>query len=822
MSRSALHRGDFADKNVGRGKDVTSPASRSRATDAGNYNLLNTTAATTATIWARDLTVTATGVDRVYDGTAVATVTLASDALEGDDVALAYTAASFADKNVGEDKDVSVEGISIAGDDAGNYNLLNTTAATTATIWARDLTVTATGVDRVYDGTAVATVTLASDALEGDDVALAYTAASFADKNVGEDKDVSVEGISIAGDDAGNYNLLNTTAATTATIWARDLTVTATGVDRVYDGTAVATVTLASDALEGDDVALAYTAASFADKNVGEDKDVSVEGISIAGDDAGNYNLLNTTAATTATIWARDLTVTATGVDRVYDGTAVATVTLASDALEGDDVALAYTAASFADKNVGEDKDVSVEGISIAGDDAGNYNLLNTTAATTATIWARDLTVTATGVDRVYDGTAVATVTLASDALEGDDVALAYTAASFADKNVGEDKDVSVEGISIAGDDAGNYNLLNTTAATTATICARDLTVTATGVDRVYDGTAVATVTLASDALEGDDVALAYTAASFADKNVGEDKDVSVEGISIAGDDAGNYNLLNTTAATTATIWARDLTVTATGVDRVYDGTAVATVTLASDALEGDDVALAYTAASFADKNVGEDKDVSVEGISIAGDDAGNYNLLNTTAATTATIWARDLTVTATGVDRVYDGTAVATVTLASDALEGDDVALAYTAASFADKNVGEDKDVSVEGISIAGDDAGNYNLLNTTAATTATIWARDLTVTADPQTKDYGQPDPSLTWQITAGDLVNDDTITGELAREAGEDIGDYAILLGTLDAGSNYALTFVPASLTIVDTTAPVGSIWINMNASSRTTGT
>ena len=65
-----------------------------------------------------------------------------------------------------------------------------------------------------------------------------------------------------------------------------------------------------------------------------------------------------------------------------------------------------------------------------------------------------------------------------------------------------------------------------------------------------------------------------------------------------------------------------------------------------------------------------------------------NYTL--TYVGANLTIAKRDLTVTATGVDRVYDGTAVATVTLASDALEGDDVALAYTAASFADKNVDE------------------------------------------------------------------------------------------------------------------------------------
>ena len=76
--------------------------------------------------------------------------------------------------------------------------------------------------------------------------------------------------------------------------------------------------------------------------------------------------------------------------------------------------------------------------------------------------------------------------------------------------------------------------------------------------------------------------------------------------------------------------------------------------------------------------------------------------------------------------NKSYDGTTSATVTLATDAIGGDVVTAAYTSASFADKNVGNGKPVSVSGISISGADAGNYTLLNTTASTTANITPRD------------------------------------------------------------------------------------------------
>ncbi len=71
--------------------------------------------------------------------------------------------------------------------------------------------------------------------------------------------------------------------------------------------------------------------------------------------------------------------------------------------------------------------------------------------------------------------------------------------------------------------------------------------------------------------------------------------------------------------------------------------------------------------------------------------------------------------------------------------------------------------------------------------------------VTADPQNKAYGDPDPSLTWQITSGSLVFGDTFSGELTRDSGEDIGSYAINQGSLALSSNYDLTYVGADLTV-----------------------
>ncbi|OYX83077.1 MAG: hypothetical protein B7Y83_12705, partial [Flavobacteriales bacterium 32-34-25] len=73
------------------------------------------------------------------------------------------------------------------------------------------------------------------------------------------------------------------------------------------------------------------------------------------------------------------------------------------------------------------------------------------------------------------------------------------------------------------------------------------------------------------------------------------------------------------------------------------------------------------------------------------------------------------------------------------------------------------------------------------------------ITVTATvSQTKVYGQSDPVLTYTVTPS-LLSGDSFTGALTRVAGENIGNYAINVGTLSAGPKYLMTFVGADFSI-----------------------
>src|SRR5207253_2073871 len=162
--------------------------------------------------------------------------------------------------------------------------------------------------------------------------------------------------------------------------------------------------------------------------------------------------------------------------------------------------------------------------------------------------------------------------------------------------------------------------------------------------------------------ISGDVFTDSYTSASFADKNVETGKAVSVSGLSISGTDAGNYSLSTTTATTTANITALPITVSCTAVNKQYDGNAKAASAPSDNRLSGDAFTDSYASASFADKNVGNGKTVSVSGLSISGTDAGNYSLSNTTASTTANITALHITGSFTADNKQYDGNATAAV----------------------------------------------------------------------------------------------------------------------------------------------------------------
>jgi hypothetical protein len=759
----------YANKNVGTNKTVTITAASLAGTARFNYSLSLTGAPTaTSNITTKALAVTITATNKQYDGNNTASVTYADDRITGDAFTVSGTA-TFGTKEIGNTKTVTATGIALSGTDASNYTP-NTSTTHTANITARSLTVGITSAGKTYDGTTTATVTYTDNRISGD-VLTVSGAAAYSNKNAGASRAIIANNIGLSGTDAANYQF-NFTASTTATIAQRALVVTISSAGKTYDAATSASVTYADNRVSGDIFTVSGTA-TYATKAAAAGKTITATGITLSGTDAANY-IQNTTATTTATISPRALTIngTYTAVNKVYDATTTAGVSLPGSptlsTIQGSDVvSLTGTPSfNFSQPGIGTGISIVTTGYSLTGTDASNYTLTLPTLSANITI--RTITVSGTlsvTATKVYDGTAAATISNAAlltlsnvatgDANNATKLAIASPVAQYSSKGVATGKTVTLTSAQLSGTSAGNYTLsLSGAPTTTSNITPRALAVTATGINKTYDGTTTATVTLSSDKFVADTIALNYTTAAYSTKNVENGKTVSVSGISLAGVDAANYTP-NTTASTTANITVRSLTVTITASNKVYDAGTSVSVTYGSNKIGSDTLTITGTA-SFATKTVGASKTVNATSISVTGADAANYTA-NTTATTTAAITAKSLNVTITASNKVYDGGTTASVTYADDRIAGDVLTVSGTP-TFATSAVGSAKTVTANSITLSGTDGANYSP-NTSATTTANVTVRTLTVTISGGAKTY---DASTSASVTySSDKVAADTLT-------------------------------------------------------------
>ena len=154
--------------------------------------------------------------------------------------------------------------------------------------------------------------------------------------------------------------------------------------------------------------------------------------------------------------------------------------------------------------------------------------------------------------------------------------------------------------------------------------------------------------------------------------------------------------------------------------------------------------------------------------------------------------------VTAT-ISKVYDGTTTVDMSDVEFELvglvEGDEVNVSCTLA-YSSANVGDAISLVVSNLEFSGADADKY-ILPEEISLTGSITKKAITVVAEAKEKEAGETDPQLTYTVEG--LVEGDTLTGALSREAGEEAGEYDITLGTLSASANYEITFTGAKLTI-----------------------
>jgi len=718
---------------------------------------------------------------------AVLTITAADDAREYGEPNPAFTGTFTGAKN-GETFTVGGSSTATATSPVGTYAIVpSVTGATLAnydvvqyngtfTIKKAELAVTTAAKSKVY-GDAFTDFTGSISGIKNSDNITATYSSTGAAATAAAGNYPIVAALNDTDNKLGNYTIINPGA--TLTVDKASLTVTANPASKVYGSINPAfAVTYAgfvnNDAATNLDGALTYATTATAASPVGT-YDVTPSGLI-----ATNYNISFVKGILTVT--PATLTVVAGNASKIY-GDANPDFTGSITGIQNNDaITPSYASAATVESPVGNYDIVPA----VSGDALSNYNVAKTNGTLTVTKAA--LTVKTNPQTKIY-GDEFTDLTGSIEGIKNNDnITVTYGSA-------GAPAAATVNTYAIVAtlldptSKSGNYTVTN--AGNTLTVNKASLTATADDASKTY-GAANPTFTGKITGIKNNDAITAtYSTVAPAASSVGTYAIIPA----VAADKLTNYSV--TLVNGTLTIGKADLTITAKAATKVY-GEANPEFTVSHTGfVNKDDAADLSGTLSFATDATAASAIGSYDVIP-SGLTSNNYSI--SFEKGTLIITKAALTIVADNATKVYgDENPKFTGTL-TGVKNSDAIMVNYTSAASATSAVGSYPITA----SAAGDKLSNYDVKATNGL--LTITARPVSITADTKTKVYGAADPALTYAIATGNLVNKDTFTGALIREAGEHVGTYAIKQGTVALSNNYDLSFTGASLTITKKAASV----------------
>ncbi|MFW0718302.1 MBG domain-containing protein [Pedobacter sp. N23S346] len=639
----------------------------------------------------------------------------------------------------------------------GNYTL--TYISADLTIGTKTLTVTAAAKSKTYgDADPALTYTFSPTLQTGDTFTGSLTRSPG--ENVGN---YAINQGTLALN--GNYTL--TYISADLTIGAKIITVTAAAKSKTYGDADPALTYTFAPALTGTDTFTGSLTRSPGE-NVGT---YSINQGTLALN--GNYTL--TYISADLTIGAKTVTVTAAAKSKTYGDADPALTYTFAPALTGTDTFTGSLTRSPGE-NVGT---YAINQGTLALN--GNYTL--TYISADLTIGAKTVTVTAAAKSKTYgDADPALTYTFSPTLQTGDTFTGSLT------RSPGEN--VGTYAIN-QGTLALNSNYSLTYISADLAISAKTVTVTAAAKNKTYGDADPALTYTFAPALVGTDT-FTGSLTRLPGENVGT---YAINQGTLALN--GNYTL--TYISADLTIGAKTVTVTAAGKSKTYGDADPALTYTFAPALTGTDTFTGSLTRSPGE-NVGT---YAINQGTLALN--GNYTL--TYISADLTIGAKAITVTAAAKSKTYGDADPALTYTFAPALTGTDT-FSGSLTRSPGENVGT---YAINQGTLALN--GNYTL--TYVGADLTIGAKTVTVTAAAKSKTYGDADPALTYTFSPA-LQTGDSFSGSLTRAVGENVGTYAINRGTLALGSNYALTYVSADLTI-----GVKTITVTAAAKSKTFG-
>ncbi|WP_128113629.1 beta strand repeat-containing protein [Polynucleobacter necessarius] len=344
---------------------------------------------------------------------------------------------------------------------------------------------------------------------------------------------------------------------------------------------------------------------------------------------------------------------------------------------------------------------------------------------------------------------------------------------------------------------------------------------------KVYDASAAITgkTLTASNAVAADQLTITGSG-TYASANAGTNLSYTIGAIVLGGADAANYSFPASVTGTNGVITKAALTISgATVANKTYDGTN--TASFSGGTLNGvvstDSANLTLTqTGTFSQANVGNNLAVTAAD-TLSGSAASNYTLTQPTGLT-ANITPAPLGVVVTA---TYGASVTVTPTsFAVTGLVNGETITAISSAVFNNATVAANGSNYVKAITIGNGTAvisnyaitQAYNSTSGSTQNTATIDAKALTITAnDVSNAAYGTAYALGTAAYTTSGLAAGDAISSVTLSYASANTVSAITNAGTYSAGiipsaavgtglSNYAITYVPGSLTVGQATLTI----------------
>ena len=825
--------------------------------DAGDYvvrvtypqdeNYEKTSATEEFTISPKAVTAVVSVSTKIYNGTTDAEVTATVDTgITGQTLTITGLTGTFDNKNAGTGKRVTIDSTNAqitAGEDTNAANYKITYPATgTGNITAKTLNAVMSAANKVYDGTTTAEVTATVETGIGEEtLTITGLTGSFADQNVGTDKNVSIDstGASVqagAGTSADNYTVVYP-AASTASITARPVTLTWSSADLTYTGSEQeVTAEVSNKASGADSFTITYT----------NNKKTAVGKYTATVTDLGNSNYTLTGAEGITKKWSISYLVTdakaaPSGDTRNDSGWFIGTVTLTpdsgyriskdgttwSDTLtvidDGESTVTYYLKdrnGSITDqKTVTIKKDSTTPGGEIKAGENSFTKFLNT--ITFGYFFKNTVDVEISGTDATSGIAKIEYQKVAKgETYNADGTWTAGTSFSMTanDKSViyaritdvaGNTVIINSEGIVVYKDATGS-DVLDYTR-TTNTNVVSNINLNGNTVKEMKNGDALlregtdytvegGKIVLKAAYLESLQVADYTLTVSY--NPYGENFDENAHGA------AATDSTIHLTVKRAGSEDADTKITNKDNLSKEYNGQPTEAATPSSK--NGSTPKVEYKKKGDPDSSFIEEvpKDAGDYVVRVTYPQDENYE--ETSVTEEFTISPKAVTAVVSVSTKTYNGTTDAEVTATVDTgITGQKLAITGLTGTFDNKNAGTGKTVTINSTNAqvtagAGTNAANYSITYP-AESTGSIQAASLTIKVNDASKHIGKADPAFSYSVITGILVEGDSISGiTFTRTAGETAGTYDITATeTVGSNPNYNITITDGTMTIEDHT-------------------